>query len=118
MNAHRPLALLMLLASAGLVAADVAPPPGKKWVPVTTVVEAAEEFPDYVFFTAGASTYYGSGLWWLGRAATGNSELEPGVDVGSVLSPRNPPIFLPLPSGRAVVHCVNHLTVRVTDVVS
>ena len=51
MKTLRLTVILVLLACASRLSGDVAPPPGKKWVPVTTVVEAAEEFSDYVFFT-------------------------------------------------------------------
>ena len=58
---NRPFAALAVaLFASALARADVAPPAGKKRVPVTTVVEVTEAFPDYVFVEAGSSTYYGS----------------------------------------------------------
>src|SRR5215204_2345553 len=38
------------------VSADSSPPPGIKPVPVITVIEVAEPFPDYVFFECHVST--------------------------------------------------------------
>jgi hypothetical protein len=59
-TARRFVALLVLFAFAAPLAADVGPPPGKKRVPVTTIVEVTEELPDFVFFTVSISTYYGA----------------------------------------------------------
>jgi hypothetical protein len=50
--------MLVLFAFAAPLAADVGPPPGKKLVPVTTVVEVTEELPDFVFFTLSSTTHY------------------------------------------------------------
>ncbi len=52
--------LVVALLAVAFARADVAPPPGKKVIPVTTVVEATESFPDYAFFESGSRTYYGS----------------------------------------------------------
>jgi hypothetical protein len=59
-TARRFVALVALFAFAAPLAADVGPPPGKKLVPVTTIVEVTEELPDFVFFTVSTSTYYGA----------------------------------------------------------
>lgn len=49
--------LLFMLTSFTLARGDIGPPVGKKSVPVTTTVEATEDFPDYAFFeTAYSST--------------------------------------------------------------
>ncbi|MCI0700489.1 MAG: hypothetical protein L0241_05350 [Planctomycetia bacterium] len=45
-----PLALLVLLVAFATARADIGPPPGKKIIPVTTVVEVTDSFPDYAFF--------------------------------------------------------------------
>lgn len=52
----RVAALLFALGIATLVRADVGPPPGKKDVLVTTIVEATEAFPDYAFFEVSFSS--------------------------------------------------------------
>jgi hypothetical protein len=54
----RSIALVGLFATAALAAGDAAPPPGRKLVPVTSIVEAAEAFPDYVFFTLSTTTHF------------------------------------------------------------
>ena len=46
----RVAALLFALCAVGVARADIGPPAGKKAVPVTTIVEATETFPDYAFF--------------------------------------------------------------------
>jgi len=49
--------LVVLLVALSTARADLGPPDGKKWVPVTTVVEATDSFPDYAFFeTSWSST--------------------------------------------------------------
>jgi hypothetical protein len=62
----RVAALLFALCATSFARADVGPPPGKKVVPVTTVVEVTEDFPDFAFFavtfssTPGPPPYGGS----------------------------------------------------------
>lgn len=48
--------LLFALCAASLAQADIGPPAGKKSVPVTTVVEVADDFPDYAFFEVSYSS--------------------------------------------------------------
>src|SRR3954463_13321328 len=43
-------AVLFALCILTCARADVGPPPGKTVVPVTTVIEAIEGYPDYAFF--------------------------------------------------------------------
>ncbi|MBN9118084.1 MAG: hypothetical protein J0I06_02780 [Planctomycetes bacterium] len=47
---------LLALLAVSLARADVGPPEGKKAVPVTTIVEATEDFPDYAFFQVSFSS--------------------------------------------------------------
>jgi hypothetical protein len=48
--------LLFILCAAPHALADVGPPAGKKSVPVTTVIEVADDFPDYAFFEVSYSS--------------------------------------------------------------
>lgn len=48
--------ILFALGAVSLARADVGPPPGTKAVPVTTIVEATEDFPDYAFIETSFSS--------------------------------------------------------------
>lgn len=52
----RVAALLFALCAATLARADIGPPAGKKTIPVTTVVEVTEDFPDFAFFAVSYSS--------------------------------------------------------------
>jgi|GEM_PF-5873635 len=47
---NRFVVLSIALCTGAAARADIGPPPGKKLVPVTTVVETVEDYPDYAFF--------------------------------------------------------------------
>ena len=52
----RVAALLLAFCTVAVARADIGPPTGKKAVPVTTIVEATEAFPDYAFFAVSFSS--------------------------------------------------------------
>jgi hypothetical protein len=52
----RVAALLFALCAASLAHADIGPPAGKKGIPVTTIIEVTEDFPDYAFFETSYSS--------------------------------------------------------------
>ena len=51
MNASRVLAFLLLATITTRAAADLAPPEGSKYVPVTTTVEVERDYSDYLFLS-------------------------------------------------------------------
>lgn len=66
---NRLVVLFAALCTGAVARADVTPPAGKKIVPVTTVVETAEDCPDYAFFEVSYSALPG-GAPQGGRART------------------------------------------------
>jgi hypothetical protein len=52
----RGVIVLLAFCAGSLARADIGPPAGKKSVPVTTIVEATEDFSDYAFFEVAFSS--------------------------------------------------------------
>lgn len=122
-------ALVVALFALAPARADVAPPPGQKRVPVTVVVEAGEDLPDYVFIEAGSRTYYGSDgpptpgapperAGWRTDSWVNRVDLAPGRPVSSTGGTRDGGSLYAIPKAAAagrddneLIHAVNEGTV-------
>lgn len=104
---RRLIGVLVALAGSAAARADVAPPPGTKRVPVTTVVEAAEEFPDVVFLASSSSTDFeppspdGKAGGWQVRHSVSAVSLRPGQPARNTGGRRSGSILYAIPKAAA-----------------
>lgn len=126
--------VLAVVASATAVAvafADVGPPPGQKYVPVTTTVKLEKSFPDHTFFVIGfgpgaapltkveldptkatkvdAKSRYGGSLFAVPNAVVKEFKTEKEL-AAALAKPKDK-----LPPGVSSVSIGNRTTLKVTD---